>query len=119
MQAEQLIDSIINDAKSNGQVTQAITGYDSVRDIRELVMREHHVRAMLRALLAGKVLCEKEPVAWATEDCRDDKSATTYDSEVAARWRVKGWPVTPLYAPASPLGNASLAGNADTGKEGA
>jgi len=41
------------------------------------------------ALLAGKVLCDAEPVAvW----------------------------VTPLYAPASPLGNASLAGNADIGK---
>lgn len=39
-----------------------------------------------------------EPVAWFTEDHLTDKSATTYDREVADRWRAKGWPVTPLYA---------------------
>ena len=43
------------------------------------------------------------PVAWFTEDCLDDKSATTYRKEVAERWRSKGWPVWPLYAhPAAP-----------------
>jgi hypothetical protein len=68
-----------------------------------------------RALLSQYVLCEKEPVAWMlgnnglvlARDKPDDR----------ASWR-------PLYAPASPLGNASLAGNADilpqgkAGKEG-
>ena len=38
-----------------------------------------------------------EAVAWHTEDQLTDKSATTYDPEVAKRWRAKGWPVTPLY----------------------
>ena len=38
-----------------------------------------------------------EPVAWHTEDHLTDKSATTYDPEIAKRWRAKGWPVTPLY----------------------
>ena len=38
-----------------------------------------------------------ESVAWHTEDHLTDKSATTYDPEIAKRWRAKGWPVTPLY----------------------
>lgn len=38
-----------------------------------------------------------EAVAWHTEDHLTEKSATTYDREVAERWRAKGWPVTPLY----------------------
>jgi hypothetical protein len=40
---------------------------------------------------------EPEPVAWFTEDHREDKSATTYSKKMAARWKEKGWPVTPLY----------------------
>lgn len=38
-----------------------------------------------------------QPDGWHTEDQLTDKSATTYDPEVAKRWRAKGWPVTPLY----------------------
>ena len=38
-----------------------------------------------------------EAVAWHTDDHLTDKSATTYDREVAERWRAKGWPVTPLH----------------------
>jgi len=38
-----------------------------------------------------------EPVAWFTEDHREDKSATTYSKKMAGRWKEKGWPVTPLY----------------------
>ena len=38
-----------------------------------------------------------EAVGWHTDDHLTDKSATTYDPEVAKRWRAKGWPVTPLY----------------------
>lgn len=40
---------------------------------------------------------ELKPVAWHTEDHESDKSATTYDAEVAERWRTKGWPVTPHF----------------------
>jgi hypothetical protein len=39
-----------------------------------------------------------EPVAWHTEDEKDDPSATTYSRDVMLRWIRKGWPVTPLYA---------------------
>jgi hypothetical protein len=38
-----------------------------------------------------------KPVAWHTEDEKDDKSATTYDEDVAENWRRKGWPVTPMF----------------------
>lgn len=37
------------------------------------------------------------PVAWFTEDHLTDKSATTWDSSVAERWREKGWPVGELF----------------------
>lgn len=40
---------------------------------------------------------EAEPVAWHTEDHLADRSATTWDKNVAERWKAKGWPVTPLY----------------------
>jgi hypothetical protein len=40
---------------------------------------------------------EQEPVAWFTENHREDKSATTYSKKMSERWREKGWPVTPLY----------------------
>lgn len=43
-------------------------------------------------------LPKPEPVAWFTEDHREDKSATTYSKKMAERWKEKGWPVTPLYA---------------------
>lgn len=47
--------------------------------------------------LATTVPAGCKVVAWHTEDHLTDKSATTYDPEIAARWRAKGWPVTPLY----------------------
>jgi len=50
--------------------------------------------------------CRGEPVAWFTEDHLTDRSATTYDPVVAERWRVKGWPVSPLFKapqPAEPV----------------
>jgi len=40
---------------------------------------------------------DQEPVAWFTEDYKEDKSATTYSKEMAKRWKEKGWPVKPLY----------------------
>jgi hypothetical protein len=51
-------------------------------------------RKTLRARLSAP---EPEPVAWFTEDHREDKSATTYSKKMAERWKEKGWPVTPLY----------------------
>ena len=43
-----------------------------------------------------------EPVAWYTDDHLTDKSATTWDRTVAARWRDKGWPVGELFAAPQP-----------------
>jgi hypothetical protein len=54
----------------------------------------HEAAEVLRAALAQP---EPEPVAWFTEDHREDKSATTYSKKMSERWREKGWPVTPLY----------------------
>ncbi|WP_060545666.1 hypothetical protein [Pseudomonas sp. NBRC 111136] len=48
----------------------------------------------LRAILARP---SGEPAAWFTDDHLTDKSATTWDLEVAERWRAKGWPVSALY----------------------
>lgn len=44
-----------------------------------------------------------KPIGWFTEDYKTDKSATTYDPEVAQRWRDKGWPVSELYTRAPPV----------------
>lgn len=41
-------------------------------------------------------IADSRVVAWHTDDFATDKSATTYDKVVAARWVSKGWPVTPL-----------------------
>lgn len=43
--------------------------------------------------IAGK----SAPVAWFTKDHLTDRSATTWDSSVADRWREKGWPVGELF----------------------
>ncbi|QIB67145.1 hypothetical protein [Kineobactrum salinum] len=40
---------------------------------------------------------KSEPAAWRTEDYLTDRSATTYDREVAKRWVAKGWPVEALW----------------------
>jgi len=53
----------------------------------------------LRAILARP---SGEPAAWFTDDHLTDKSATTWDLEVAERWRAKGWPVSALYTHADP-----------------
>ena len=53
-------------------------------------------------LMAQRAPVERdEPVAWFTEDHLTDKSATTWDSTVADRWRAKGWPVGELFARAA------------------
>ncbi|MGP1666243.1 MAG: hypothetical protein ACTS5I_10120, partial [Rhodanobacter sp.] len=41
-------------------------------------------------------IADSRVVAWHTDDFATDKSATTYDKVVAARWIAKGWPVTSL-----------------------
>ena len=70
--------------------------------------------ADLRALLAGKVLCEKEVVGY--RSLREEGGAQEpvfTDCFPEQYWRCRDLHSTmPLYAPASPLGNA------DTGKEG-
>jgi hypothetical protein len=61
--------------------------------------------SLIRKALSSSILgaidrlvdLDQEPVAWFTEDYKDDKSATTYSKEMAKRWKEKGWPVTPLY----------------------
>ncbi|MGE4748532.1 hypothetical protein AB8990_03390 [Yersinia enterocolitica] len=47
-----------------------------------------------------------QPIGWHTDDYDTDKSATTYDPEVARRWAYKGWPVTELFTAAKPSGLA-------------
>jgi len=42
-----------------------------------------------------------DPVAWFTDDHLTDKSATTWDRNVAERWQAKGWPVKALYTRAA------------------
>ncbi len=49
------------------------------------------------------------PVAWNTEDHGKDKSATTYNQEVAERWKCKGWPVTELFTAAKPAEGSEIA----------
>lgn len=67
----------------------------------------HGIGEMARDLLetcAARLPAEQhngEPVAWFTEDHLTDKSATTWDSTVAERWRAKGWPVGELFANAA------------------
>ena len=39
-----------------------------------------------------------EPIAWITDNYEQDRSATTFNIEVAKRWKEKGWRVAPLYA---------------------
>ena len=61
---------------------------------------QHQINDVAKALdlnTCAKASQGGEAVAWHTEDHLADKSATTYDLEVAERWRTKGWPVTPLY----------------------
>ncbi|MBU0901921.1 MAG: Lar family restriction alleviation protein [Gammaproteobacteria bacterium] len=57
---------------------------------KDAAIREWNTRAQLPSQ-GG------EAVAWHTDDHLTDKSATTYDREVAERWSAKGWPVAPLY----------------------
>lgn len=57
--------------------------------------------ALRMAILAAPAV-QGDPVGWYTEDNLNDKSATTYNAEVAQRWRAKGWPVTPFYTAPQP-----------------
>jgi len=69
--------------------------FASVEDfVRWAKSRASFTAETLRAALAQP---EPKPVAWFTEDHREDKSATTYSKKMAERWKEKGWPVTSLY----------------------
>jgi hypothetical protein len=59
------------------------------------------------ALLAGKVLCEKEPVAWL---CRaiDGNVDATANPTVRDDYRRFKRSITNLYAPASPFGDGNI-----------
>lgn len=75
----------------------------------------HGIGEMARQLLEASAsrLTEQhqsQPVAWFTDDHLTDKSATTWDSEVAERWRAKGWPVSQLYTHADPVEIEALRG---------
>jgi hypothetical protein len=59
------------------------------------VMGKHEAMEALRDAIEQAE--KQEPVAWFTEDHREDKSATTYSKKMSERWKEKGWPVTPLY----------------------
>jgi hypothetical protein len=75
--------------EENERLTARLTALESERD------------ALLAA--AGKEAVA-EPVVWFTDDSQSDRSATTWDRNVADRWRAKGWPVHPLYtAPTASL----------------
>jgi hypothetical protein len=65
-----------------------------MKHMKEQLANTNKTIELLRARLAQP---EPEPVAWFTEDHREDKSATTYSKKMAERWLEKGWPVTPLY----------------------
>jgi hypothetical protein len=67
------------------------------------VRMDDWIRENIRSTSAN-VAQGAEAVAWFTDDSQSDKSATTWDRNVAERWRAKGWPVSPLYAapPAQP-----------------
>jgi hypothetical protein len=73
-----------------------------------------------RALLSQYVLCNAEPVAWMTriETVGPGWGKEYYDKLPVRAMNPMTYSHHPLYAPASPLGNASIAGNADSGKEG-
>jgi hypothetical protein len=60
---------------------------------------------------------KQEPVAWFTDDHREDKSATTYSKRMAERWKEKGWPVTPLYTSPVHASDISQERVDETGKE--
>ena len=51
-----------------------------------------------KALAAARELKALKPVAWITNNYEQDRSATTFDVEMANRWRNKGWRIAPLYA---------------------
>lgn len=78
-----------------------------------------YVYAAAHELLQVAPAVQGEPVGWYTEDHLDDKSATTYNAEVAQRWRAKGWPVTPLYLHPKPVPDTALLAAFDAGRRAA
>lgn len=83
-------------------IEQAIEALETAqRFIPESAYRESYDKCT-EAITALQSM-QGEAVGWRTEDYDTDKSATTYDSDCADRWRAKGWPVESLYTqPKSP-----------------
>jgi hypothetical protein len=79
---------------------QALEFIDSVKVHPSQIASRDALHDTLRTAIAQAA--KQEPVAWFTEDHREDKSATTYSKKMAERWKEKGWPVTPLYTTPQP-----------------
>lgn len=75
---------------------------DTVNRTDKWVLPFGTYEALSSALAKPAEQHQGEPVAWFTDDHLTDKSATTWDSEVAERWRTKGWPVGELFGRADP-----------------
>lgn len=82
---------------------------DSIRSLLALdaagALVPHGIGGLARELLESSAIRlsvqpHGEPVAWFTDDHLTDKSATTWDSTIAERWREKGWPVSQLFTQA-------------------
>lgn len=85
----------MSDLISRAAAIEAVTNAD------RNCLGAYGAREAIRALPAASQP-EAEPVAWHTEDHLTDKSATTWDKNVAEMWKAKGWPVTPLYTHPTP-----------------
>lgn len=92
-----VFDILVNNCGQN--LTPALI--DNMRDMMKWQMREGPCAWAFKPDTADGSAAPQhhgEPVAWFTDDHLTDKSATTWDSTVAERWREKGWPVSQLYA---------------------
>jgi hypothetical protein len=96
LEALQANDVLINGSGTHGGLAFAMDGYYSgcfdIDGTNEKT--EQAITALRQAIVEAD---QQEPVAWFTDDHREDKSATTYSKRMAERWKEKGWPVTPLY----------------------
>jgi hypothetical protein len=95
------------------QIAAVIREVDGNNTLGASALAEH----IATTLLAGKVLCEKEPVYMFRRRGQKDWCSCNADRYAELGAKNTYFEVQILYAPASPLGNASLAGNADIGKQ--
>ncbi|HDL7364705.1 TPA: hypothetical protein PXN47_003843 [Yersinia enterocolitica] len=76
-----------------------MAGFDALKLLKRAESAEAELLSLREQLAELKAL---PPIGWHTDDYDTDKSATTYDPEVARRWAYKGWPVTELFTAAKP-----------------